>query len=45
MENGAHCDLKYQDCIDMLGVTDHAFANQHEIAFERVQSIYSIEAK
>ena len=28
----------FLDCIDLLGVTDHAFYNGTEIAYERVQS-------
>ena len=41
MESGAHCNLDYMDCVDMLGVTDHAFVNEHEIAVERIESIKS----
>ena len=39
VESGAHCNLDYMDCVDMLGVTDHAFVNEHEIAVERIESI------
>ena len=37
--NGSHENLTYLDCIDMMGVTEHAFCNLNEIPYERVQIV------
>ena len=41
MENEVHHNLEYLDCIDMLGVTDHAFVNGKEL--QVVQLIDAIQ--
>lgn len=37
MENDVHKNLEFLDCIDMLGVTDHAYVNETELSVEKIE--------
>ena len=32
-----HKNLEFLDCIDMLGVTDHAYVNETELSVEKIE--------